>query len=48
MTIEAVVKKRIKRLKEAFPDMDEKQLEKELIPLGDEILPKLVKKKVKQ
>lgn len=49
MTIDTVIKKRIKKLKEAFPDLDEKQLERELIPLsGEEIKPKILKKKVKQ
>lgn len=49
MTIETVVKRRIKKLKRVFPEMDEKQLERELIPLsGEEIQPKILKKKVKQ
>ena len=46
MTVEAVVKRRIKKLKEVFPEMDEKQLERELIPLsGEEIQPKIIKKR---
>jgi len=48
MTIETVVEKRIKKLKRLFPKMDEKELERELIPLsGEEVEPKTVKKKVK-
>ncbi len=46
MTIETVVKRRIKKLKRVFPEMDETQLERELIPLsGEEVQPKVVKKK---
>ena len=46
MTIETVVEKRIKKLKRIFPEMDEKQMERELIPLsGEEIEPKVVKKR---
>jgi hypothetical protein len=49
MTIETVVRRRVKRLKEGFPGMDERQLERELIPLsGEEIQPRLIKKKMKQ
>ncbi len=49
MTIETVVKRRIKKLKEAFPEMNEKQLERELLPLsGEEIQPEIIKKKVKR
>lgn len=49
MTIETIVKRRIKRLKKIFPEMDEKQLERELLPLsGEEIQPKILKKKVKR
>jgi hypothetical protein len=48
MTIETVVEKRIKKLKRLFPEMDEKELERELIPLsGEEIQPEIIKKKVK-
>jgi hypothetical protein len=46
--MEPFIKKRIKKLKRAFPDLDD-QLERELIPLpGEEIHPKLIKKKVKR
>lgn len=49
MTIDTLIKKRIKRLKETFPGMNDKQLERELIPLpGDEVKLKILKKKVKQ
>ena len=44
--METMIKKRIKKLKEVFPDMDEKQLERELLPLpGEEVKPKTLKKK---
>ena len=46
MSTEKLIKGRIKRLKEVFPDLDEKQIERELIPLqGEEIQPTTVKKK---
>ena len=46
MTIETVVEQRIKKLKRLFPEMDEKELERELIPLsGEEVEPKIIKKK---
>lgn len=49
MSVENIIKKRIKKLKGIYPDMDEKQLERELIPLpGEEVRPKILKKKVKQ
>lgn len=49
MTIETVVKRRIKKLKKVFPGLDEKQLERELIPLsGEEVQPKILKRKVKR
>lgn len=46
MTIETVIKRRIKKLKRVLPEMDERQLERELIPLsGEEVQPKIIKKK---
>jgi hypothetical protein len=49
MVFEQVIKRRIKKLKKTFPDLEEKRLERELIPLsGEEIQPKVLKKKVKQ
>ena len=49
MVFEQVIKRRIRKLKKTFPDLEEKQLERELIPLpGEEIKPKILKKKVKQ
>ncbi len=46
MTIETVVKGRIKKLKETFLEMDENQLEKELIPLsGEDVRIKTMKKR---
>jgi len=49
MTVETVVEERIKKLKRLFPEMDEKELERELIPLsGEEVEPKIIKKKVKR
>ena len=49
MTIDAVIKKRLKKLKEALPDLDDKELERELLPLpGDEVKPKILRKRVKK
>ena len=49
MTLETVVEERIKKLKRLFPEMDDKELERELIPLsGEETQPKVIKKKVKR
>ncbi len=36
MEDEEIIKRRIKRLKRIHPGIDEKQLERELIPLSDE------------
>ena len=47
MEREKYIKKKIKELKERFPDLNEKQLERDLIPLeGKEIGIKTKKKKV--
>lgn len=47
MPVEEIIRKRIKKLKEVHPELNEKQLERELIPLsGEEIGIKLKKKKV--
>lgn len=49
MTVETVVEERIKKLKRLFPEMDDKELERELVPLsGEEIQPEIIKKKVKR
>ncbi|MBI2547100.1 MAG: hypothetical protein HYW23_01500 [Candidatus Aenigmarchaeota archaeon] len=46
MSDEEIIRKRIKKLKGIHPELDEKQLERELIPLsGEEIGIKTVKKK---
>jgi len=46
MIMETFIRKRMKKLKEIHPELDEKELERELIPLpGDEIK---LKKKVKR
>lgn len=47
MTLEEdLVKKKLKRMKEKFPEMDVDQIEKELYPLqGEEVTPKVGKKK---
>lgn len=46
MPVEEIIRKRIKRLKEIHPGLDEKQLERELIPLsGEEVGIKTLKKK---
>lgn len=47
MADEEIIKKRLKKLKEAHPEMDTEKIEKELIPLqpGEELQPKTVKKK---
>jgi hypothetical protein len=48
MTLENIIKNRIKKIKRNFPEMND-QLERELIPLsGEEIMPKTLKKKVKE
>jgi hypothetical protein len=47
MEREKFIKKKIKELKEKFPEIDEKALERELIPLeGREIGIKTKKKKI--
>jgi hypothetical protein len=49
MIMETFIKKKIKKLKETFPDLNDKQLERELLPLPEEgVKPKVLKKKVKQ
>ena len=48
MPVEELIRKRIKKLKEAHPELNESQLERELIPLsGDEIGIKTLKKRRK-
>ena len=49
MTDEEIIKKRLKKLKETYPEIDTEKIEKELIPLqsGEELQPKTVKKKKK-
>ena len=43
---EELVKKRLKKMKEKFPNLDVDQIQKELYPLeGEEIMPKIGKKK---
>ncbi|MGC9200574.1 MAG: hypothetical protein ACP5F8_01245 [Candidatus Aenigmatarchaeota archaeon] len=47
MEREKYIKKKIKELKERFPDLNEKQLERDLIPLeGKEIGIKIKKKRI--
>jgi len=46
MPIDTIIKKRIKKLKDAIPDLDEKELERELLPLSGEDIK--LKKKVKR
>ncbi|MGC8993320.1 MAG: hypothetical protein ACP5JK_00895 [Candidatus Aenigmatarchaeota archaeon] len=47
MEREKYIKKKIKELKERFPDLNEKQLERDLIPLeGKEIGIKTKKKRI--
>jgi hypothetical protein len=36
MGVEEIIRKRIKKLKEVHPELDEEQLERELIPLSGE------------
>lgn len=46
MPVEEIIRKRIKKLKEVHPELNEKQLERELIPLsGEEVEIKTVKRK---
>lgn len=46
---EEILKKRLKKLKQAHPEISTEQIEKELIPLkpGEEMQPRVVKKKKK-
>jgi DNA-binding HxlR family transcriptional regulator len=47
MSREKIIKRKIEELKEKFPDIDEKTLERELIPLEEkEIGVKTKKKKI--
>jgi len=46
MPVEELIRKRIKKLKEIHPGLDEKQLERELVPLsGEEVGIKTLKKR---
>jgi len=46
MQSEELIKRRIKRLKKVHPELDEKQLERELIPLsGEDVGIKTLKKR---
>ncbi len=46
MSDDDLIRRKIKKLKQIHPELDEEQLEKELIPLsGDEVGIKTVKKK---
>lgn len=46
MSDDELIRRKIKKLKQIHPELDEEQLEKELIPLsGDEVGIKTVKKK---
>lgn len=46
MGVEEIIRKRIKRLKEVHPGLNEEQLERELIPLsGEEVTIKTLKKR---
>jgi len=46
MPVEEIIKKRIKKLKEIHPELNEEQLERELIPLsGEEVGIKTLKKR---
>lgn len=48
MSTEEIIKKRLKKLKETHPELNEKQLERELIPLsGEEVKIKTMKKRKK-
>jgi len=42
-----LLKKKLKKLKELFPEMDEERIKRELIPLGDEEIRIMLKKKKK-
>jgi len=46
MGVEEIIRKRIKKLKEVHPELNEEQLERELIPLsGEEVGIKTLKKR---
>lgn len=47
MPVEEVIRKRLKKLKQAHPEIDVERIEKELIPLkpGEELQPRVGKKK---
>ena len=46
MPVEEILRKKIKKLKEVHPELNEKQLERELIPLsGEEVEIKIKKRK---
>lgn len=46
MSAEEIIRRRIKKLKQVHPELDEKQLERELIPLsGEDVGIKIVKKR---
>jgi len=46
MPVEEIIKRRIKKLKEIHPELNEEQLERELIPLsGEEVGIRTVKKR---
>ncbi len=48
MPVEELIKRRIKKLKEMHPELDDKQLERELIPLsGEEVGIRTSKKRKK-
>lgn len=48
MSSEEIIKKRLKKLKGFHPELDERQLERELIPLsGDEVRIKTLRKRRK-
>lgn len=47
MPAEEIIKKKLKKLKEVFPSIDEKRIERELIPLPGEEIPITTKKKKK-
>ncbi len=50
MTIERIIRKRLKKLKEENLDIDTEKIERELIPLQpeDEVQPRVVRKKKKE
>ena len=46
MSVEELIRKRIKKLKEVHPELNEEQLERELIPLsGEDVRIKTLRKK---